>query len=760
MTGGMRSFLPAALLFALCAPTAMADSASDSFLQLYAETGKFLLGRPNHAKLTPDGKAALFLRAQPKSPVQTLFELNVATGEARELLTPEKVLKGAEQTLSVEEKARLERLRVSARGLTHYELSKDGALIAVTLSGRLYVVERVSGEVLAVNAGEGVLDPQFSPDGKHIAYVRDYDLYAVELKTNQERRLTRGGSERLTHGLPEFVAQEEMSRFRGYWWSPDSKLIAFEESDTREVEQLAIVDVMKPEKGSTLFAYPRPGKANAKVRLGLVSAAAGVVRWASWDSAKYPYLCSVSWQKGGPLSILVQNRAQQEEVLLAVDALSGATRELLTERDEAWLNLKQDFPHWLEDGSGFLWHTERNGGSEIELRGPKGEKLKTWVKPSAGFGSFAGFDLKTRTLYFTGSPNPTEQVLHRVREDAEPERLTAEPAWQEADLSTDGSVLVVSTTSVRQMPRIDVLSPQGEALAALPSIALEPPFLPQVEIQKVGPGEGLWTAVIRPREQAAAKGKKPAAKEKDKKLPVILEVYGGPHHQEVKQTAREYLLSQWYADQGYVVVKVDGRGTPRRGRAWERAIRGDFATATLEDQVAGLHALGEKVPELDLSRVGVQGWSFGGYMAALSVLRRPDVFRTGVAGAPVVDWRDYDTFYTERYLGLPDELPKAYEVSSLLTYAQELSRPLLIVHGTADDNVYFFHSLKLSNALFRAGKQHELLALSGLTHMVPEPVVTQRLHQRIADQFRAALKSPAAVKASKAPKVLSESTGR
>ncbi len=718
------------LLAALLAPTAMADT--DSFLQLYAETGRFLLGRPTQPRITPDGKAVLFLRSQPRSPVQALFELELASGHTREVLTPATVLKGAEQTLSVEEKARMERQRVSARGITSYQLSKDGALLAVTLSGRLYVVERASGKVQAVNAGEGVLDPRFSPDSKLIAYVRDYDLYVVELATHQERRLTRGGSELLSHGLPEFVAQEEMSRFAGYWWSPDSKTLAFEESDTREVEKLAIVDVMRPEKGSTLFPYPRPGKANAKVRLGLVSAAAGVVRWVGWDAEKYPYLTSVVWQKGGPLTVLVQTRSQQEESLLAVDVATGATRELLKETDVAWLNLDQDFPQWLEDGSGFLWRTERNGAPEVELRSKTGERVSTWVSPDAGFGNFSGFDGRTRTLYFTGGQNPTEQVLHRVREGGAPERLTQRPAFEDAKLSDDGSLLVVASTALDAMPAVEVRKADGARLATLPSVAVEPPFLPQVEIQKVGPGEGLWTAVIRPR-----------TPQKAKKLPVLVDVYAGPHHQHVRHTCREYLLSQWYADQGYVVVSVDGRGTPRRGRAFERAIRGDFATAALEDQVTGLTALAQTLPELDLTRVGIQGWSFGGYMAALAVLRRPDVFHTGVAGAPVVDWRDYDTFYTERYLGLPQALPKAYEVSSLLTYAEALSRPLLIVHGTADDNVYFFHSLKLSDALFRAGKPHELLALSGLTHMVPDPLVTVRLHQRIADQFSGVLKRAA-----------------
>jgi dipeptidyl-peptidase-4 len=229
--------------------------------------------------------------------------------------------------------------------------------------------------------------------------------------------------------------------------------------------------------------------------------------------------------------------------------------------------------------------------------------------------------------------------------------------------------------------------------------------------------------VTRPRERAA-----------EKKLPVIVDAYGGPAHQHVSRTPR--LLAQWMADQGYLVVSFDGRGTPRRGRAWERALRDDLGGVNLDDQVAALRALAAEVPEVDLARVGITGWSFGGYLAALAVMKRPDVFRAAVAGAPVVDWRDYDTFYTERYLGLPRENAAAYDRSSLLTWAPSLDRPLLVLHGTADDNVYFLHSLKLSDALFRAGRPHELLPLSGLTHMVPDPVVVERQWERVMRHFR------------------------
>jgi dipeptidyl-peptidase-4 len=280
------------------------------------------------------------------------------------------------------------------------------------------------------------------------------------------------------------------------------------------------------------------------------------------------------------------------------------------------------------------------------------------------------------------------------------------------------------------MPRTYVVRADGTRVGELPSIAAEPPFQPNLEVRQVGERR-INAAIIRPRDF------KPG-----QKYPVIVSIYGGPAAILVHQSMPSHLLSQWMADHGFLVVKFDGRGTPLRSAAWVRAVKHDFATAPIEDQVAALQALAKEMPELDLNRVGIEGWSFGGYLSALATLKRPDVFKAAVSGAPVVDWRDYDTHATERYLGLPEEHPEAYEVSSLLTYAKREGPigKLLLIHGTADDNVYFFHTLKLSDALFRAGKPHELLPLSGLTHMVPDPLVAERQWERVLGHFQQHLK--------------------
>ncbi len=700
-----------------------------AFLHEYAETRRYLSGRPVSVKVTPDGKSALFLRSEAKGSAQMLFELDLATKTTKVLLTPEAVLAGASEQLTAAEKARLERQRVSARGFTSYQLSVDGARMLVGLSGKLYVVERADGKVTQLKTGEGAcLDAKFSPDGKSVAYVRDFDVQVIELSKNTERRVTKGGTEGKPHGLAEFVAQEEMDRFSGFWFSPDSKSIVFQETDHSGVEVFGVPDPTKPELAPERFYYPRPGRKNVAVKVGVVPVAGGTPKWITWDAAAFPYLASVVW-KDGPLTLVVQTREQTKEQVLSVDPKTGKSTVLLTEEDAAWLNLNQDFPLWWKD-MGFFWLTERNGATEVELHKPDGSLSASWVKPGAGFGALVGFAPATRTLFFTGGGNPTAAALYKVVDGGAPE-LVKTPgdalSMVTAKLTGGDAFIALAHTSSKAMPKNVVLRVEGGEPVEVPSVAIEPSLKLSMEILQLE-NDGPWAAVIKPSNFV-----------KGQKYPVVLNVYGGPHHLEVLQVTRENLVLQWLANQGFIVVKADGRGTPRRTRAWERAIRNDFATATVADQVTALQQLGKRVPELDLSRVGAYGWSFGGYMSALLAMSKGDVVKSAVAGAPVVDWRDYDTYYTERYLGLPDAQPKAYEVSSLLTYVKDAKRPLLLIHGTADDNVYFLHSLKLSDAMFKAGKSHSVLPLTNFTHMVPDPLVTERLWERIATWFKETL---------------------
>jgi dipeptidyl-peptidase 4 len=710
-----------------------------SFLRLYAETRGFQLGRPVRPKPTADGKFVLFLRAKPRVPKLSLFEFDTATGKTRELLTPEQLLKGAEEHLSPEEKARRERQRVSVGGFTDFQLSRDGSHILVALSGKLYQVERKTGKTEPVFAGGGlVVDPKFSPVGNYIACVRGYDVYLTGGAAG-ELAVTTGGTEKKSHGLAEFVAQEEMGRFTGYWWSPDAKSIAFEEANAEGVEVWHVADPIHPDQPAQPFFYPRPGKANVKGRLGIVSVspvfavtpAGRQTLWAEWDDKTYPYLADVKWPKDGPMTITVQNRMQSELVLLKVDPATGKTTPLLTERDAAWVNLRHDGPRWLADGS-FLWPSEGDKGPQLEHREKDGALREVLIPPDVGFQELVDVDPKAGQVYFRASRNPTDSILYSIPvQGGKVTRLDKEPGVHSAVFAKDHSLYVETSTSTKTMSKTTVHKADGTLIGELPSVAEEPPFALNTETLKAGDDPGFYAYVVRPHDF-----------DKSKRYPVIDHVYGGPTHLQVQDAMGGRLIDQWLADQGFIVVAVENRGTPGRGRDWEKAVSKHFGSVPLEDQIAGLKALGKRFPEMDLDRVGVYGWSFGGYLSALAVLKAPEMFKAAVAGAPVVDWLDYDTHYTERYLGLPDTDAAAYKEASLLTYAAGLKRPLLLVHGTADDNVYFRHTLKLTNALFRAGKDFDLLPLAGMTHMTPDPVVMERLYERIAGHFHKALGDP------------------
>ncbi len=711
----------------------MKDAPLDAgYLRRHALTRGFMLGRPVRPHVTPDGKTVLFLRAEARVPKMQLFEFDIATGKTRQLLTPDMVLKGAQENLSPEEKARRERQRVSVGGFTTFHLSKPGDRILVSLSGKLYVVNRDGGQVQELKTSPGtLLDPQFSPDGKQVAYVIDHDVYALDLASGKETRVTTGGTTIKTHGLAEFVAQEEMARFSGFWWSPDSKFIAYEESDATGVENWYVADPIHPERPPLPSFYPRPGKANVKVRLGIVAITGGDTTWIEWDAQRYPYMAEVRWDEQGPLTVLVQDRLQQEETLLKVDPHTGKVTPLLTERDPAWINLHHDGPRWLEDGS-FLWTADGQEGVRLEWREGTGELRKVPVAAAAGYAGMVDVDGKARRVYYHATTDPTQMHLFRLDLDSgEPVALTHEPGLHGATFGHDHSVYVLQSSLAHAMPRALVFRSDGTQVGQLPSVAEEPPFVPHDEILKIGDGPGFYSSIVRPHGFDSAK-----------RYPVILHVYGGPTAQQVTASMGSRLIDQWLADQGFIVASLDNRGTPHRGREWERAVYKHFGSVPLDDQVAGLQALGKRFPEMDLSRVGIYGWSFGGYLSGLAALRRPDVFRAAVAGAPVVDWLDYDTHYTERYLGVPPADAAAYKEGSLLTYAQGLSRPLLLVHGTADDNVYFRHTLKLCDALFRDGKDFDVLPLSGFTHMVPDPVVMERLYGRFASFFQQHLGKP------------------
>ncbi|MCC6651342.1 MAG: prolyl oligopeptidase family serine peptidase, partial [Candidatus Eisenbacteria bacterium] len=455
-------------------------------------------------------------------------------------------------------------------------------------------------------------------------------------------------------------------------------------------------------------------------------------RWIEWDRAKFPYLCTVRWSKGGPLAITVMDRLQQDLALLACDPATGVTRTLLTERDDKWIHLEQSVPRFLPDGR-FLWLAERDdSGPWLELRAADGALARRLTPPGLRVKELSHVHAALGMAYVNATTDAFEDHAWRVPLDGKgaPSRVGTEAGGDALTLGESARVCLRALRPVRGPLRWVVEDARGKRLCEVRSVGEMPAYEPRVEWTTVT-ADSLRAFLVRPRDF-----------DPRKRYPVVDWAYGGPRSNRVVHRATGYVLEQHLADQGFIVVTVDGRGTPGRGRTFERAIRGDLIGPALADHVAGIRELCLRYPEMDGDRVGVTGWSFGGYFGVLALERAGDFYKAAVAGAPVVDWRDYDTFYTERYLGLPQSDSVAYAVSSALTDAANLERPLLVIHGTADDNVYFFNTLRLADALNKAGRDWDFLPLPGQTHGVIAPVQVKRVYSRMTDYFREHLGAP------------------
>ncbi len=697
----------------------MPCQAVESCFATLAATRNFTLGQPRHALPTPDGRSVLFLRSGPRDTVLHLYRTDLATGAETELARPD----ATPEQFSVAEKARRERARMTLSGITDFQLSQDGAIVLATQADRLLRISLADDRVVPV-AGSGWIAPRLSPDGRMVAAVRDGDLHVVTLATGADRPLTSGGTETLTHGMAEFAAAEELDRADGAWWSPDSRTILYEQADSAGVEQHFIADPGHPERAPVAFRYPRAGTANARVRLGLIAATGGPTRWVDWDGDAFPYLARVVWPaEGGRLTLVVLNRAQTEERVLAVDPATGHAGVLLSETDPAWIDvapaaarLAPPLPRWLPDGSGFLWAAERADHWQLELRHADGRLDRVLTDAALPFLAVEDLDAAAGTVTISADPDRLGIALYRIPlRGGAATPVATEPGLHEASFVEGGHrVFADAFNGADGTAATLVRAADGQVLATLASRAEIPAALPRIAFTAVGARQ-LDALVVRP-----------AGFVPGRRYPVVLQVYAGPGVKTVQRAPRLFFEDQCLADRGFIVVSLDGRGTPGRGRDWERAIKGDLIDLPLSDQVDGLRALAARVPEMDLGRVGVTGWSFGGYFTAMATVRRSDVFKAGVAGAPVVDFADYDTAYTERYLGTPQADPEGYRRSDVLTYAAGLSRPLLVMHGLTDDNVYFENSYKLTQALLDAGRPYRLLLLPG-THQLPDPLIRTRV---------------------------------
>ncbi|MGX1492384.1 prolyl oligopeptidase family serine peptidase [Streptomyces tendae] len=685
-----------------------------SFPRRHARTQRFTLGAPRAFTVAPDGSRAVFLRSSSGTdPASSLWVFDTADGGERVAADPRALLGGASEKLSAEERARRERSREGGAGVVSYATDAAVELASFALSGRLFAAELRVGTARELPVPGPVIDPRPSPDGRHIAYVARGALRVVGAEGNGDRALAEPEAEGVAYGLAEFIAAEEMGRHRGFWWSPESDRLLVARADDGAVKRWWISDPAHPERAPRQVAYPAAGTPNAEVRLFVVGLDGARVE-VSWDRVRYPYLARVHWSAAGAPLLLVQARDQRSQLFLAVDPATGTTRMVHADEDPQWLELFPGVPCWSP--SGHLVRIADEGGARV---------LAVGERPLTGpqLHVRAVLDVSDDDVLVSASAGASaseseigEVHVYRVNELGV-ERVSQEPGVHTA-VRAGGVTVLVSHTPEWAGARVQVLR-DGKLIGLVRSYAEDPGVTPRLTLTEGG-ARRIPCAVLMPRDYAG-----------DTPLPVLLDPYGGPHGQRVVAAHNPHLTSQWFADQGFAVIVADGRGTPGRSPAWEKAVKDDIAAVVVQDQVDALESLAERFP-LDLGRVAIRGWSFGGYLAGLAVLRRPDVFHAAVVGAPVTDLRLYDTHYQERYVGHPDEQPEVYRRNSLiddagLVDAAEPHRPMMIVHGLVDDNVVVAHSLRLSSALLAAGRPHEVLPLSGVTHMTPQEEVAENL---------------------------------
>jgi dipeptidyl-peptidase-4 len=676
-----------------------------SFPRRFAATRRFTLGRPRSFTVAGDGSRVAFLRSPAgDDPATQLWVFDVEAATERLIADPHGVLGGGEEILSAAERARRERLRESAGGVVAYAADPALTRAAFVLGGRPFVADLTDGAVAELDIARPVFDPRPDPTGAWVAYVSDRALRVCGIDGGGDRVVASEDSLDVSWGSAEFVAAEEMGRQRGYWWAPDGAAILAARVDVSPVQRWHLADLAEPAKEAVTLRYPAAGTDNADVSLSVIRVADGASTPVEWDRRTHPYLVAVHWSAAGALLLLVQSRDQRSMSVLAVDPATGGTRAVDEQTDEAWLEIVPGVPAWTAGGALVMTRDEQDTRRlTLDGRAVTDAGLQVSDVIDAGEG-----------IVFAASDDPTERHVWRYLPDGVVERLSEGPGAHTAAAS--GALVVLTRTSLDSSGSLTTVVRGGDRIGQIASFAERPSVQPRPRLAAAGSRE-LRTALLLPAEGPSGGA-----------LPVLLDPYGGPGHARVAKASDAFLQSQWLADQGFAVLVADGRGTPGRGPAWERSVHLDLARPALEDQVDALQGVAVANPGLlDLDRVAIRGWSFGGYLAALAVLRRPDVFHAAVAGAPVTDWRLYDTHYTERYLGTPQERPEAYEQSSLLADASRLERPLMLIHGLADDNVVSAHTLRFSGALLAAGRPHTVLPLSGVTHMTPQEVVAENL---------------------------------
>lgn len=675
-----------------------------TFPRLMARTQRFTLGAPTTWTVAPDGKRVLFLRTiSGTDRTGVLWRLDIADGRETEVAHPHALLPGDAEDSPAAERARRERMRQSGAGITAYSTDRDCGRAVVALAGRVFVVAVGDGSAVEIATAGPAVDPRLSPDGEWVAYHCDGGLHvAPATGSSTGRALVASDEPSVTWGLSDFAHAEELARMRSFWWAPDGESLLVARVDAAPVQEISMADPAQPTQPAMSMRYPFAGSANVRTSLWhirLDGSRDEIMAEREVDE----YLVDVTWRPGRPALISVLDRDQRRWRVLSWEP-SRHPVLVRDVRDPSWVDVVAGAPTWWGERLVTVEVDEQSDTARVCLNGvpasPPGMQVQAILA------------VEDAAVLVAVSEHERERRVARMGADGSWSMLT--PAGCLGTAQAAGET-VVTRLDPRDavVPTVTVSTPQATHPMAVhvvaPDVTPAPMFLPRAD------ASDPRVAVLLPSVPHPAP------------LPVLLDPYGGPHGQRVVDAARAYLESQWWADQGFAVVVAEGPGTPGSPR-WQRAMSGEVAGPALTAQVRALEMVSKALgAQVDLARVAIRGWSFGGYLAALAVLDRPDVVHAAIAGAPVTDWALYDTAYTERYLGLPQEHPGRYAEQSLLDRAASLRRPLMIVHGLADDNVLVAHSLRLSSALLAAGRSHRFLPLTGVTHMASQEEVTENL---------------------------------
>ena len=712
----IRVLMSALLAFCL----ALSSTAAQELLTLERlfESPGLTGASPRAVAYSPDGRYVTFLKPRADDARRLdLWAFEVATGEAA-MLVDSKTLEPDGFELSEEEKALRERKRIaSSRGIVQYQWDSAGERILVPLAGDLFLVELADGAVRRLTETDAFeYDAKVSPAGGYVSFLRDGALYAIDLDSGRERRLSPRPEEGISYGTAEFVAQEEMQRYTGSWWSPDDGRLAYTRVDERGVDVIPRFDIAAGDVTVIEQRYPRAGRPNAVVDLFIRRPGRRGAVKVAWGASPDTYLARVTW--GGPETLYVQtvNRDQTELTLARVDVATGAVDPVYRETQPTWINLSKDLKP-LDDGS-LLWTTEESGFRHILHIDASGD-ARAVTRGDWPVIAIEGVDEEAGLVYFTAHKDtPLERHLYRVRfrDPGEPERITPLGLSWRISFAPDAGSYVGTASSTTRPPHTAIYSAAGERIAWVEDNALDAdhPYAPYLEAH-VGPefgtlkaddGQVMYYSIIKPHDFDPAR-----------QYPAIVNVYGGPRAQRVTNSFGMGLVrDQYKQQQGYVVFQLDNRGSFGRGKAFEDPIHLAMAGVEVTDQVQAAQFLAS-LPYVDPERIGVMGWSYGGYMALHLALRAPQgTYAAAISGAPVTDWSLYDTFYTERYMRTPQANPEGYEASSVFPYLDNLSIPLLMIHGMADDNVTFDNSTRVYARLQEAAVPFSMMTYPGQRH--------------------------------------------